>query len=145
MTTIGVFAAVFDGGGRVLCVRQNYADHVWTMPGGRMEAGEDPVSGAEREALEEAAVKIAITALVGVYSAVYSDDLVLMFEARLVQQLEWAPNEEISEIGFFALDDLPEPMSANARLRFGDVRAKRRGLLRTLSAPGMASQERCLG
>lgn len=144
MTTIGVFAAVFDEHGHVLCVRQDYGDRVWGMPGGRLERGEDPVSALEREAFEEAGVTVDVLGFVGAYSASYRDDLVLLFTAVVRQRAPWAANNEISEIGFFPLHALPEPMSENARLRFHDVAAGEAGILRTLSSPGVVHEERSL-
>jgi len=141
---IGVFAGVFDQQGRVLCVRQNYGTRVWGMPGGRMEAGEDPVSALKREAFEEAGVTIEVRRLVGIYAAPYRDDLVLLFEADLENRCPWAATDEISEIGFFPLDALPQPMSDNTRLRFDDIATGEAGILRTLTAPGVVCIERSL-
>jgi 8-oxo-dGTP diphosphatase len=42
MPSVGVFAAIFDEQRRILCVRQNYGPRKWTLPGGKMEAGESP-------------------------------------------------------------------------------------------------------
>ncbi len=40
MTTVGVFAAILDRDNRILCVKRAYGDQAWTLPGGRVEAGE---------------------------------------------------------------------------------------------------------
>lgn len=144
MHTIGVFACVFDDEGHVLCVRENYGQRLWAMPGGRLEAGEDPVSAVEREALEEAAATIRVGALAGVYAATHQDDVVLLFTADLVERGTRLPDDEISAVGFFAVDALPEPMGGNTRLRFEDVVAGRLGVLRALSAPGVLIPDRCL-
>lgn len=144
MTTIGVFAGILDEQGHVLCVRQNYGDHSWGMPGGRLEPGEDPISALEREVLEESGVVIEVRKLVGVYSAAYQDDLVLLFVGDAKERMPWTANDEISEIGFFPPTALPEPMHANQRLRFRDVAAKVTGVVRALSAPGVAVEERSL-
>jgi 8-oxo-dGTP pyrophosphatase MutT (NUDIX family) len=53
MPTLGVFAAIFDDSGRILCVRMNYATRAWTTPGGRVEVGESPFAALRREVLEE--------------------------------------------------------------------------------------------
>jgi 8-oxo-dGTP diphosphatase len=58
MVTLGVFAAIFDGDGRILCVRMNYATHAWTTPGGGVEPGESPLAALEREVLEESGVVV---------------------------------------------------------------------------------------
>ncbi len=141
MTTIGVFAAVFDAAGHVLCVRHCYGDKDWGMPGGRMEAGEDPVSAVKREVLEETGVVIDVRSFVGVYSAPYKDDLVILFAAGMRGRRAWSPTGEISDIGFYPLDALPEPMAANPRARFRDVAANVTGVVRTFLAPGLVSTD----
>jgi ADP-ribose pyrophosphatase YjhB (NUDIX family) len=40
MPSIGVFAAIFDEQGRILCVKRNYTPFNWTTPGGKMDNGE---------------------------------------------------------------------------------------------------------
>lgn len=123
---------------------ENYGERLWAMPGGRLEAGEDPVSAVEREALEEAAATIRVRILAGVYAATHRDDVVLLFTADLVERNARLPDDEISEVGFFAVDALPEPMGGNTRLRFEDVVAGKLGILRSLSAPGVVITDRCL-
>lgn len=136
MTTIGVFAGVLDHEGRALCVRHNYGDFEWGMPGGRLEVGEDPISAVKREIFEETGVVANITAFVGVYSAAYRDDMVLFFAGMATERAQWSPNDEIMEADFFPIASLPQPMGLNARLRFDDMIAGNRGVLRTLSEPG---------
>lgn len=75
MLTLGVFAAIFDGDGRILCVRMNYATHAWTTPGGRVEPGESPLAALEREVLEESGLVVVADGLVGVYSKPHNNDL----------------------------------------------------------------------
>ena len=122
-----------------------YGDSLWSMPGGRLEAGEDPVSALKREVLEEAGAVVQVTGLIGVYAATYNDDMVLLFSARLVTAASWEPNEEISDIGFFSLNDLPQPMSENMILRFRDISAGRTCIVRALSAPGQVIEQLSLG
>ncbi|CAL8898374.1 hypothetical protein KVA01_19240 [Kocuria varians] len=45
-------ALIRDENGRVLAVEPNYKDG-WTLPGGTVEAGEDPRTGCFREVVEE--------------------------------------------------------------------------------------------
>jgi ADP-ribose pyrophosphatase YjhB (NUDIX family) len=66
MLTIGVFASVFDTSGRILLVRHGYGSRQWSTPGGRVEAGESPVTALLREVNEEIACEIRISHLIGV-------------------------------------------------------------------------------
>ena len=116
MLTLGVFAAIIDKEGRILCVRMNYATHAWTTPGGRVELGESPLDALKREVLEESGLDVVPEELVGVYSKPYKNDIVLFFRARVVAQNPWQPNDEIAQMGYFGRDDLPEPMGLVARV-----------------------------
>src|SRR6266481_1878078 len=86
MSSIGVFASVFDGAGRILLVRQAYGSRHWTTPGGRVEEGESPLAALDREVLEEIACEVHVSHLIGVYAKPYRDDLVLSFSVALVRQ-----------------------------------------------------------
>lgn len=121
MPTLGVFAAIFDDSGRILCVRMNYADRAWTTPGGRVEVGESPIAALRREVLEESGLVVAEDGLIGVYSKPLQDDLVLFFRARVLGRNHWQPNDEISEMGYFDRDELPQPMGLGARTRIFDA------------------------
>jgi 8-oxo-dGTP diphosphatase len=121
MPTLGVFAAITDSEGRILCVRMNYATHAWTTPGGRVELGESPLDALKREVLEEAGLEVIPEDLVGVYFKPAKDDLVLLFRARVMACNQWQPNDEIAQLGYFSRDDLPEPMGVGARMRVIDA------------------------
>jgi 8-oxo-dGTP diphosphatase len=121
MPTLGVFAAIFDDSGRILCVRMNYATRAWTTPGGRVEPGESPLTALRREVLEESGLDVVADGLVGVYSKPQKNDLVLFLRARVLGKIPWQPNAEISHIAYFGRDDLPEPMSLGARTRILDA------------------------
>jgi 8-oxo-dGTP diphosphatase len=129
MPTVGVFAAIFDPQGRILCVKQNYGSLSWTTPGGRVEAGESPVVALIREIHEESGYHAQIERLVGVYAAPFKDDIVLMMTATITGSDGWVPNDEIAQIGFFARDALPEPMNLRVRHRIEDAFAGRSGIL----------------
>ena len=67
-TVVCVGAVVLDGD-RVLLVRQSSGHSLggqWTIPWGRLEAGESPMAAAVRETLEEGGVDAAVEGLLGV-------------------------------------------------------------------------------
>ena len=132
MVTLGVFAAIFDGNGRILCVRMNYATHAWTTPGGRVEPGESPLAALGREVLEESGLVVVADGLVGVYSKPHNNDLVLFMRARVLSHHPWEPNSEISQLGYFARDELPEPMGLGVRTRIIDALDGITGIVRAI-------------
>jgi 8-oxo-dGTP pyrophosphatase MutT (NUDIX family) len=77
-----VAAAVIcqDITGRVLVVHDTFKQH-WTIPGGVVDAGEDPRSGAVREAWEEAGVRVAAGALLGVFALPWPDRVLFCYAA----------------------------------------------------------------
>ena len=135
MSTLGVFAMVFDDHGRILCVRMNYATRNWTTPGGRVERGESPSAALVRETREESGYDIEVGDLIGVYSKTYVDDLVLSFEGRVLSQSPWKADAEISEVRWFHHWELPEAMSLVVRTRIDDAFNGARGVFREFHEP----------
>ncbi len=134
MTTIGVFASIFNQTGEVLCVRRNYPPYGWTTPGGRLEDNESPDDGVVREVLEETGYHVIVERLVGIYCAPHKSDLVISFVCSISERGPWAPDGEIAEVGFFSLDALPQPMRVNTQVRIADAEAGEQGIFRTFSA-----------
>lgn len=70
-----------DADGQVLVVHDAFQGH-WTVPGGVVDADEDPVSAAAREAWEEGGVRVAVGDLLGVFAASWPDRLVFVYAAE---------------------------------------------------------------
>lgn len=109
-----VAALVLDDVGRLLLARraeEPYAGR-WDTPGGFLEEGEHPVEALVRELAEETGLTVRVGALVGVFPDAYGagPDAVeivnLVWEAEIVSG-EPAPADDVSELGWFALDALP--------------------------------------
>ncbi|MGI8575435.1 MAG: NUDIX hydrolase [Egibacteraceae bacterium] len=66
--------------GQVLTVHDTFK-RTWTIPGGVVDADEDPRSAALRETWEEAGVRARAGALLGVFSASWPDRLVFVYAA----------------------------------------------------------------
>lgn len=120
--TIGVFASVFDSERRILCVKQAYGRKHWAMPGGGLEQNEDPRDGVLRELYEETGFIGTVKKLRGVYveHRRSPNDLVFLFDVEATDRHHWQPDDEISDVRFFGLDELPPEMSSTARKRFLD-------------------------
>ncbi|MGH6962705.1 MAG: NUDIX hydrolase [Dongiaceae bacterium] len=135
MATIGVFAIIHDEQGGVLCVKQNYPPHEWTLPGGRVEPNESPLAALHREVFEETGQRIAIERFIGTYAMPYKNDLTLLFAGRTIARDDWRPNGEIAELGYFVSASLPQPMNARHRLRIADAIGGHSGVVRVFDAP----------
>lgn len=61
-------AVIKDGQGRLLLVRRGHppGEGLWSIPGGRVEAGETDAAALEREVLEETGLRVAVGRLAGV-------------------------------------------------------------------------------
>jgi len=80
----------------------------WTLPAGYLELNEGAQAGAEREAMEEAGVRIAIDGLLAVYDIPRLSQVQLIYRARLYGP-ELAPGPESLEARLFTWDEIPWP------------------------------------
>ena len=102
--------------GQVLLVRES-VDGGWTFPGGWADVGEEPHLAAEREVFEESGLRVKAVRLVGVYDANRIEGSLPLFHAYKLLFLceivggQPTTSSETSEVGFFALDALPGPLS----------------------------------
>lgn len=81
---------------------------VWVLPGGGIEAGEEPQEAAIRETLEETGVLVAIMRaglILHTQSKLASDTSI--FLAHPIQGEPLIASKECSEINYFPLDKLP--------------------------------------
>lgn len=114
----GVCVIATDAAGAVLLVRHSYGSGDWCLPGGGCGRREDPAEAARRELREELGVALLDLALVAEHREAISGapHTAYVFTA----QIGGAPRpdrREIVEAGFFALGDLPEPLSGISRGR----------------------------
>ena len=122
---------VFDDLGRVLL--QKRADNgFWGLPGGWLDVGESVEQGAIREVFEETGLRVRIRRLVGIYSDPKNYTIMtypggptfqfvtIAFECER-QSGEVQVSEESTEIGYFAVDTLPEKTLLGHRIRIRDA------------------------
>ncbi|MBY8885647.1 NUDIX domain-containing protein [Streptomyces sp. PTM05] len=110
----GVNAVVLDDEQRVLLVRRS-DDGRWTIVGGIPEPGEQPAQAMVREIYEETAVRAVVERVVAVYAEPpitypHGDQVQFMsttFRCRAVGGEARVNDDESTEVGWFALDELP--------------------------------------
>ena len=100
----------------------------WNLPGGGVEPGETAEEGLRREVREEVRAKVEIVRLVGVYSKPQKDEVVLTFLCALAegQLASIGTSDEVSEVGWFARDTLPDDLLPKHRQRVLDALAGQR-------------------
>ncbi len=109
-------AVCVDEAGRVLLARRAGAvfDGYWDLPGGFVEDDEHPLDTVRRELREETGLEVAPLDFLGVWMDRYSEDesgestLNLYWTARVVGG-EPEAADDVSELRWFAPDDLPPP------------------------------------
>ena len=128
----GVSAIVTDEAGRVLLTRR--ADNgMWAVVSGILEPGEEPAVAALREVLEETGVvaeivrltSVDVTAPVTYPNGDVAQYLDVCFLVRATGGQARVADDENLEVGWFAPDELPEPLTETSRLRLGKALAGR--------------------
>ena len=116
----GVSVIALDEHKRILLVRHSYGSGMWTLPGGGIGGGEDAEACARREMQEELGcgleeLTLAVTFDEELYGARHR---AFVFIGRFVSEPK-ADGGEIIDLGWFALDALPQGLSnlAAERLR----------------------------
>lgn len=100
-------AVIFDNENRVMLVKLTYQrKHPWGLPGGGLNYGESPEEAVIREVWEETSLKVAIEEFLFVKT--WIPDRVGMYYLCNIKDGEFQPSDEVSEIGYFSLDNLPD-------------------------------------
>ncbi len=104
---VAVFALI-ERDGRYLLARRSDIGW-WNLPGGGLEYNESLAEGMAREVQEEVQLAVTVGQLVGVYEKPLKREVVFAFRCHLIDP-DATPglSDEVSEVGWFAPDALPE-------------------------------------
>lgn len=113
---VSVFAS--DGAGRLLLVRHSYGSGAWSLPGGGMKAGEDPLDAARREMAEEIGCALVDTCVLETLAETISGapHSAYLVAARIASEPR-PDGREVVEARFFTPGEWPEPLSPLAKRR----------------------------
>jgi 8-oxo-dGTP diphosphatase len=112
---LAVGVATFRAGELLLVRRSmNPGRGRWALPGGYVDAGEDPRATAARETREETGVEVAVGDVVDVFANPPEDGgaVFVLFDATW-RSGEPAAGDDADDAGFFARDALPETVFAS--------------------------------
>ena len=106
---VGVAALVFDEQGRVLLFKHTYRKFAWGIPAGSLEHREQPEHAVVREFREETGMQIEVQRLLLAESSKDDHHVSLIYVCRILSG-EFRESNEICEMRYFALDELPAMM-----------------------------------
>ena len=105
-----VFAAavIFNHDQQILLERLTYQEiHPWGLPGGNLNYGEEPEDAVIREVKEEIGFDVEVRKLLLAKNANAKHIFGLFYWCEIVGG-QFKPTFEVSEIKYFAIDDLPD-------------------------------------
>ncbi|WP_337101206.1 NUDIX hydrolase [Paenibacillus sp. YIM B09110] len=109
---IGAAAVILDSDERVLLVKHSYGKLNWDLPGGLAEKNESAQQTAMREVSEETGLSVEAGRLTGIYYEPNHDMHHFVFLCAYGGEQQPVPaSPEITDSGYFAIDNLPKPIS----------------------------------
>ena len=123
--------AILEKKGSIVLVRRRYEPQVglWGLPAGFMEYGEGPEETAIRETLEETGLRIGIDRLHGAYrgGGPGGPRVVLLIYRAHILGGRLRPGDDADEVGWFALDGLPDLAFRSHHTALREYRKERKG------------------
>lgn len=124
----GVSVVITNLGGDVLLLKHSYGPDVWSLPGGGLKTGEDPLAAARREVREELGVELArIEPVAVIEEEISRSPHTAHLFAGTCDQHPSPDRREIIEARFFPSHSLPEPLGRITRTRIAAWRARGKG------------------
>ncbi|KPF62157.1 NUDIX hydrolase [Porphyrobacter sp. AAP60] len=121
----GVSVVITNLAGDVLLLKHSYGPRVWALPGGGLNAREDPAEAARREVREELGMAIGKVEPIAVIEEVISGapHTAHLF-AAICDQHPRPDGREVTEARFFPSHSLPEPLGRTTRTRIDAWRGR---------------------
>lgn len=110
---VGAGAVVRDGDGRLLVVQRGRAPARgrWSLPGGRVEAGETAADAAVREVREETGLHVEVTSFLGYVEHIVGDHHIVILDfLAVVTGGQLAARDDADDVAWVTrreLEDLP--------------------------------------
>jgi ADP-ribose pyrophosphatase YjhB (NUDIX family) len=127
LKTRGVKVMAFNPAGELLLIRNTYGhSRLFMLPGGGVERRETPAEAAARELAEETGLKAEQLEARSIHHSRHEGrrDTIHLFKA-LATEAPRACGIEVEEARFFALDALPDNVSAATLRRIAEYRGER--------------------
>ena len=100
-------AVIFNDDNKIYLVKTTYNRfHPWGLPGGSLEYGETVEESLLREIWEETSLQIEIERFL--FTKTFAPDRVGLYYLCRIEEGEFHPSDEVSEVGYFSLNDLPD-------------------------------------
>ncbi|MFZ2152550.1 MAG: NUDIX domain-containing protein [Microgenomates group bacterium] len=103
---VGVTGIIQNEQQEILLFKHTYRSHSWSLPGGYLKAGEHPREGLEREIKEESGLVVSVDENLKIRTDRDTARLDICYTGVLIGG-DFTPTHEVSEFGFFNLDNLP--------------------------------------
>jgi len=93
----------------IVLVKRKYEPYVgdWCLPGGFMEAREEPEESAQREVFEETGLNVEIDRLLGAHSPGKGINVIILFYLAKPATGLMVAGDDASDVGAFKRDSLP--------------------------------------
>lgn len=110
-----VAAMIFDEQGQILLFKHTYRKFEWGIPAGGLEYGEQPEKAIVREFFEETGMQIKVEKLLLAESSKEDHNISLIYLCKITSGT-FKESNEISEMKYFDVNDLPQMLSAEKNL-----------------------------
>lgn len=124
--TMGVRVAAFNEDGQLFLVKHTYVDG-WHFLGGGIEIGETAVDCLKKELMEEGNLEVKNEPKlhsIHLNARLSKRDHVLFYSCIVTQIEPKIPDHEISQSGFFNIDDLPEGIVPSVSERLAELEGR---------------------